>query len=404
LPGCAAWTGDAFTEPLPPMQAGVGTSLSLPLPNSHLLLGVNLFLQALVFDNSQGRWASVSNGLEARVGSAIPAPVASFTATPVAGIVPLTVQFTDTSTNAPESWAWDFDNDGVVDSTEQNPSFTYTTEGVYSVRLVVMRSGQSSTFVASDLILVHAFLSPSLNMVPIPAGTFQMGSPVTPLNVGPYFNQPESMPVHAVTITRPFWMAKYEVTQAEYQSLMGNNPSNFQDPQRPVNVVSWSNAMAYCQVLTAQEQSRNRLPSGYVYRLPTEAEWEYCCRAGTTTEFHYGSDLVCGLARFYYSYHSNSICGTNSTAVVGSYPPNAWGLHDMHGNVWEWCLDSWDGSANYPNGPVSDPFVRSGPSRVFRGGGWSFLSDSCRSASRFRNDPGIAGSLSGFRVVCAPAF
>ena len=240
------------------------------------------------------------------------------------------------------------------------------------------------------------------NMVPIAAGTFQMGSPVTPLGVAPYFNQPQSQPVHAVTITQPFWMGKYEVTQSEYQAVMGSNPSFFQGANRPVEQVTWNQAVAYCDALTVQEAAAGRLPSGYEYRLPTEAEWEYCCRAGTTTEFHYGSALVCSQANFAYSYHTSSSCSATGTAVVGSYAANAWGLHDMHGNVWEWCLDSWDGSANYPAGSVSDPYVTSGPGRVIRGGGWSIISNYCRSAFRYWLDPDFAYFFLGFRVVCAP--
>ncbi|MBL8735346.1 MAG: formylglycine-generating enzyme family protein [Planctomycetes bacterium] len=241
----------------------------------------------------------------------------------------------------------------------------------------------------------------SLNMVPIAAGMFQMGSPVTPLYVAPYNNQPTAQPVHAVTITRPFWMGKYEVTQAEYQAVMGSNPSYFLGANLPVERVFWNQAVAYCDALTVQEAAAGRLPSGYEYRLPTEAEWEYCCRAGTTTEFHYGSTLVCGQASFRYSYHTDSMCSFLGTAVVGSYAANAWGLHDMHGNMWEWCLDSWDGSANYPAGSVSDPYVASGPYRVARGGGWGSGSNICRSANRSGYVP-VSGDAGGFRVVCAP--
>jgi len=248
------------------------------------------------------------------------------------------------------------------------------------------------------------------DMVPIAAGTFQMGSPVTPLGVAPYYNQASAQPVHQVTITRPFWMGKYEVTQAEYQAVMSSNPSYFQgaaypnSPTRPVEQVSWNYAMAYCTALTTREAAAGRLPSGYQYRLPTEAEWEYCCRAGTTTEFHYGPTLVCGQANFGYIYHTNSVCGSTQTAVVGVYAPNAWGLHDMHGNVWEWCLDAWNGTANYPAYPVTDPFVPgsvSGPIRVLRGGGWRNVSYGCRSAYRDGVNPGYGDYNLGFRVVLA---
>jgi formylglycine-generating enzyme required for sulfatase activity len=209
-------------------------------------------------------------------------------------------------------------------------------------------------------------------------------------------------PVHSVTITRPFWCGKYEVTQAEYQAVMGINPSLFQGasypnaPQRPVERVSWSNAMAYCATRTAMEAAAGRIPAGYQYRLPTEAEWEYVCRAGTTTEWNTGASLVCGQANF-------SVCGPVQTTVVGSYAANPWGLFDTHGNVWEWCLDSWDGSANYPSSAVFDPYVSSGPNRVLRGGGWSVTADVCRSAFRFSSIPGAINLLIGFRVVLAPA-
>jgi formylglycine-generating enzyme required for sulfatase activity len=250
--------------------------------------------------------------------------------------------------------------------------------------------------------------SAALGMVAIAPGTYQRGSPVTPLGVPPYFNQANAQPVHPVTISRPFWIGRFEVTQAQYQAVMGSNPSFYQGSsypnaaQRPVERVTWNNAVAYCTALTASEQAAGRVPAGYVYRLPTEAEWEYCCRAGTTTEFHFGPTLVCGQANFGFSYHSNTNCFIGQTAVVGSYAPNAWGLHDMHGNVWEWCQDGWDGSANYPSGPVTDPVVASGPFRVLRGGSWSYFSIDCRSAIRFGSAPPNSDLDFGFRVVLAP--
>jgi len=253
--------------------------------------------------------------------------------------------------------------------------------------------------------VIHAFDSPP-GMKPIAAGSFSMGSNAAP--GAPYYSQPYERPVHQVTITRPFWMGEHEVTQAKYQALMGSNPSNFQSASwpnssnRPVERVTWYNAMAYCAALTAQAAAAGQLPLGYQYRLPTEAEWEYCCRAGTTTEFHYGNSLFCGQANFSYSFHSSSSCLTSSTALVGHYAPNPWGLFDMHGNVIEWCLDSWDGSANYPSAAVTDPYVNSGPGRVFRGGSWGSFSCFCRSAYRSWSNPSRWGSNLGFRVVLAP--
>jgi formylglycine-generating enzyme required for sulfatase activity len=307
---------------------------------------------------------------------------------------------------------------GILDSSGLTPSFPVPVPNApslvgfaWDLQSVDLGTASVWTFADDDLaMVVSAPLLASLNMVSIAAGTFQMGSPV-PLNVLPYYNQAEAQPVHAVTITQPFWMGRYEVTQAQYQAVMGSNPSLFQGASwpnaanRPVERVWWFNAVVYCDALTVQEAAAGRLPVGYEYRLPTEAEWEYCCRAGTTTEFHYGPTLACGQANFGYSYHTSSSCsspGGVQTAVVGGYAPNAWGLYDMHGNVWEWCLDSWDVSANYPAGPVSNPYVTSGANRVLRGGGWDGGSTGCRAARRSYASPTYTGFSSGFRVVCAP--
>jgi len=235
--------------------------------------------------------------------------------------------------------------------------------------------------------------------VAIPPGSFMMGSNAP--NGSPYFGNISTQPVHQVTISYPFWMGQHEVMQSEYQALMGSNPSGFPGASRPVETVSWHQARAYCAALTAQQAGNP--PAGYEYRLPTEAEREYACRAGTTTEFHYGPDLFCNQARFGYSFHSNSSCFSGSTVPVGSYAPNAFGLYDMHGNVAEWCLDSY---AQYSSASVTDPFVTGGPTRVYRGGGWfefyplgSFF---CRSAYRESNAPGFTDNELGFRVVLAP--
>ena len=176
-------------------------------------------------------------------------------------------------------------------------------------------------------------------MVPIPAGTFLMGSNAP--NSPPYWNGFYNGPVHQVTISYSFWMGQHEVTQAEYQTLVGANPSSVAGTTRPVETVSWHQARAYCAALAVQQAAN--LPAGYEYRLPTEAEWEYACRAGTTTEFHYGPALFCDQARFLYSQHLNppASCGNPpGTVPVGGYAPNAFGLYDLHGNVLEWCLDS----------------------------------------------------------------
>ncbi|MFO1030006.1 MAG: formylglycine-generating enzyme family protein [Planctomycetota bacterium] len=260
------------------------------------------------------------------------------------------------------------------------------------------------TLTENDLEIEVAAPPPaSLNMVAIVEGTFLMGSP-EPIGVAPYFNGANAQPVHPVTITRPFWIGKYEVTQAEYQAVMWSNPSNSVGANRPVEMVSWHQAVAYCDALTVQEAAAGRLPSGYEYRLPTEAEWEYCCRAGTTTEYHYGSTLLCGQANMSVSYHTSSSCSATGTTDVGSYAANVWGLHDMHGNVREWCLDGTAplSSATYPAGLVTDPYEAAGASKVVRGGSYLEPSFFCRSAWRNGYPPGFPGDRTGFRVVCAP--
>jgi formylglycine-generating enzyme required for sulfatase activity len=241
-------------------------------------------------------------------------------------------------------------------------------------------------------------VAPISGMVVIPNGTFMMGSNAA--SGTPYFGSPSTQPVHPVTISYCFWMGETEVTQAQYSSLMGTNPSFFVGANNPVEGVSWFNAQSYCATLTAQQSALGVVPQGYQYRLPTEAEWEYACRAGTTTEFNVGVSLLCNQAKFWYSYHSNSACSSSGHVPVASYLPNAWGLYDMHGNVFEWCLDSF---APYSAGAVTDPLITGGPSRVIRGGSWYDYSRYCRSASRYYiSSPGYTDGFIGFRVVLAP--
>jgi formylglycine-generating enzyme required for sulfatase activity len=241
-------------------------------------------------------------------------------------------------------------------------------------------------------------VTPIPGLAIIPQGTFQMGS-----NAAwgvPYFSYWYEKPVHQVTLSHSFWMGCHEVTQAEYQALMGVNPSWFQGANKPVERVSWFDAQAYCAALTAQQTALGKTPPGYEYRLPTEAEWEYACRAGTTTEFNVGSALFCDQARFSNSYHNGSDCASFGTVEVGSYLPNPWGLYDMHGNVFEFCLDS---PAVYPAGAVTDPVVTGGYHRAVRGGGFSAPSSGCRSAHRGIAIPDTSTiNSTGFRVVLAP--
>jgi PKD repeat protein len=358
-----------------------GLVTAVPIPASTVFNGFQFDVQSVDLDlfTLALRWAE--NDVEATT-TAVTAPVASFTATPTSGNAPLTVQFTDTSTQNPTAWQWDFDNDGVVDSTQQNPSWTYTSNGVYSVRLVATNFAGNGVLASSNLVIVGP-INPLLNMVAIPPGIFQMGQ------IG------LAEAVHQVTISSQFWMGKYEVTQSQFQAVMGTNPSIFSlaanAAQRPVENVTWYQAVAYCQSLTAAEQAAGRVPLGYQYRLPTEAEWEYCCRAGTITEWNTGNVISISQANF-----GGSV---GQTTVVGSYLPNAFGLYDMHGNVWEWVVDS---TFPYAAVPVVDPVITGGPDRGLRGAGWAYAAPECRSAKRGGVHPSYTTGGYGFRVVLAP--
>lgn len=289
-----------------------------------------------------------------------------------------------------------------------DPSFTGVSWDLQTADLAA--ASLAIYFSDNELALSITQIPPS-NLVPIAPGTFAMGSNAS--TSSPYLSDPIERPVHQVTISRPFWIGAHEVTQAEYLAVMSTNPSFHQgpaypnSPQRPVENVTWFQARAYCQALTAIEQAANRVPTGYQYRLPTEAEWEYCCRAGTTSEYAYGPTLACSQASFNYSYHTNTTCGTNATSVVGSHAANAWGLYDTHGNVTEWCRDagSWTNPyavSTYPTGPVVDPFVSAGSEKALRGGSYGDFSFRCRSAYRAWRDPFGADRLIGFRVVLGP--
>ena len=219
----------------------------------------------------------------------------------------------------------------------------------------------------------------TLELVQIPGGSFLMGSPY--LETGRY---PDESPQHEATVPA-FAMGKFEVTQAQYEAVMGNNPSNFKGANRPVESVSWNDAVEFCQKLSQQ--------SGRTYRLPSEAEWEYACRAGTTTPYFFGESLAKSQANY----------GSESTTDVGSFPPNNFGLYDMHGNVYEWCLDDWHD--NYSGAPTDgSAWTNGGDSngRILRGGSWYFDSEDCRSAFRAWDDPGDRVNDVGFRVVCEP--
>ena len=237
----------------------------------------------------------------------------------------------------------------------------------------------------------------SLEMVKITAGTFMMGSPSSESGRWYYEKQ------HQVTLSKDYWLGKYEVTQAQWQAVMGNNPSYFKGDNRPVERVSWNEAKAFCEKLN--ERYAGKLPRGYKFDLPTEAQWEYACRAGTTTAYSYGDSSDTDKMNYdgNYPYGPGAVKGVHrkQTVDVGSLGyKNAWGLYDMHGNVEEWCRD-WYG--DYSNSAVTDPVgPQTGSYRVIRGGGWGHYARDCRSAYRDCGSPGDCLGNLGLRLALAP--
>jgi formylglycine-generating enzyme required for sulfatase activity len=237
-----------------------------------------------------------------------------------------------------------------------------------SVYSVATSSATFATFTPSQT------LKDDMNFVRISAGEFMMGSE----------NSGDEQPVHRVKISRDFEMGKCEVTQAQWRAVMGNNPSHFKGDHLPVENVSWNDVQEFIKKL-------NQADSKHLYRLPTEAEWEYACRAGTTGAYAGNLDAMAW-------YGSNA---NRQTHPVGQKQANAWGLYDMHGNVWEWCQD-WYDRDYYRQSLGTDPQGPStGARRVNRGGGWLINAGNCRSAGRFSDSPGLRGHYLGFRLLRA---
>jgi len=203
----------------------------------------------------------------------------------------------------------------------------------------------------------------------------------------------DEKPVHRVTLTKPFWIGKYEVTQEQYEQVMGSNPSSFKGSDNPVEKVSWNDVMEFCKKLTDKEHASGRLPSNYKYTLPTEAQWEFAARGGKQSKgYKYsGSDDLDGVGW----YSSNS---EGKTHPVGQKSSNELGLYDMSGNVYEWCSD-WYDSDYYDGGSMTDPKgASSGSYRVIRGGGWFINTGICRSADRSYSVPTSKSRNLGFRI------
>ena len=232
----------------------------------------------------------------------------------------------------------------------------------------------------------HTVASIGMQMIFCPPGTFMMGQ------------DGFAAPVHQVTLTNGFYLGKYELTQAQYETVMNGNseglnakPSQWpNNDDRPVEKVSWNDAQVFLSRLNSIEQTAGRLPNGWSYVLPTEAEWEYACRAGTSTAYSWGATIATTNANY-------SSSGISQTRDVGQYAANPWGFFDMHGNVWEWTADRYQ--AAYPSGNVTDPTgPASGSNWVSRGGSWNHPAPHLRSAMRNAKTPGIQGGGLGIRV------
>ncbi len=238
-----------------------------------------------------------------------------------------------------------------------------------------MGESAQKSFVIEDL---------DLEMIPVKAGSFTMGSP----RDEPQRDKTEG-PQTKVKLSHSFWLGKTEVTQAHYEAIIGANPSRFKEvgPNAPVEEVSWDDAMDFCIALTERERTNKRLPKSYVYTLPTEAQWEYACRAGTTSPF---------------AGHPSAMAWSNGNSRETTHPvamlqPNNWGFYDMSGNVLEWCFD-WYG--DYPGGSVKDPSgTKRGHFRMARGGSWRMDSRVGRSAARAGGSQGRRDYTIGFRVA-----
>jgi len=280
--------------------------------------------------------------------------------------------FTVTATGTgPLGYQWQRNGVNVAGAT----TATLTINGVKTAdageyRVVVSNAAGNATSAAAMLtVYADKPVNPS-GFVWIAPGTFVMGSPVS--EADRYSDEVQ----HTVTLTQGFWLSDHETTQAEYEAVMGSNPSTWKGESLPVEMVSWNDAVAYCKKLTELERAAGRITTQQAYRLPTEAEWEYAARAGTTGARYGDLDAI--------AWHAGN--SGSQTHPVKQKTANAWGLYDMMGNVWEWCSD-WHG--DYPSGSVTDPigWGSGGYQRVRRGGGWYSFARNARSAVRYWNVP-----------------
>ena len=333
-------------------------------------------------------------------------PHADFSATPVSGTVPLEVQFTDLSTpgNAPiTQWAWLFGDGG--ESAEQNPAHSYAIAGNYNVSLTV------TTATGEDLKLKLNYISVALGgegegegesgtvtlpgnvpltMIYVPAGSFMMGSPS--------YEQDRTTfegPQHEVTLTQGFWTGTEEITKAQWEAVMGTTPWSgegmlSEDPASPAVWIDWNDAHDFVEALNVL--------TGQTFRLPTEAEWEFACRGGTTTRYYWGDDPGYTAIGDNAWWTGNAWdAGERYAHVAGLKSVNPMGLYDMAGNVWEWCEDWYGGYSGSPETDPSGPVT--GAFRIIRGGALDTDAPECRSAYRADTFQSTRSYSIGFRVV-----
>jgi formylglycine-generating enzyme required for sulfatase activity len=266
---------------------------------------------------------------------------------------------------------------------DQQPRTVQSETGLVTLAVNVGkdRPGRDDADRPSDRVITNSI---GMKLARIPKGTFMMGSPET--EAGHHISET----LHEVTLTKDYYLGVYEVTQDEFRKVMGDNPSHFEGPpSRPVERVSWEDAVEFCKRLSDKPEEKK---TGWKYRLPTEAEWEYACRAGSQTAYSFGDDARLLGDFAWFSDNSN-----RQTHAVGGKKPNGWGLYDMHGNVWEWCGDLY---GDYPRGSVTDPTGPNvGSDRVLRGGCWGNVAARCRSALRLGGIPSFRGDDCGFRVA-----
>ena len=305
------------------------------------------------------------------------------------------------------AWKWGIQSHLPVGHSYRNVQPTSNTcpKAVSSVVAVEMPpnpvTSVSATYapIVSDLSVSTYNGTKDLEMIWVEPGTFTMGSPTTEAGR----NNTEGWETeHEVTLTQGFYLGKYEVTQAQYEAVMTGNtdslsatPSQFGGkPDHPVDRVTWNATQVFLERLN--EQQADNLPNGWAYALPTEAEWEYACRAGTNTRYSWGDTITLENANWGFSSVANYNDG--STTAVGSYAANPWGFYDMHGNLYEWTADAY---ANYATGAQTDPFNvgTAGSYRIRRGGAWSSTSTHLRSAYRSGTDPNYVNSNNGFRLA-----